>query len=98
MKANSDFLERVRRVRDKIAVQYLDSPGVSLIDIGYALKDGLRSNQIVVRVHVRKKWMVAGKHKQVRFPDQVDGIPVIIVPGNYQFRNNTSNSADESHK
>ena len=82
---NSEFWNRARRARDKLVDQFLDHPDVSLIDIGYApAAPGESTEEVVLRVHVREHWLKAKSEERAAFPEQVDGIPVIVMPGDYQ--------------
>ena len=83
---DAEFMNRARRARDKLVDQFLDHPEVSLIDIGHAPKEqGGKTDQLVLRIHVRESWTKARPKDRVAFPDQVDGIPVVVIPGDYQI-------------
>jgi len=92
---NSEFWNRAHRARDKLVDQFLDHPDVSLIDIGYAPKPDTKTEEITLRIHVRGRWMEAMPDKRIAFPDQVDGIPVIVIPGDYQLDTNSSGADEE---
>ena len=81
---DAEILRRARRARDELVDRYLDHPDVSLIDVGYAPepREG-DAEQVVLRVHVRKRWMNARPDERVTFPEQVDGIPVVVMFGEY---------------
>jgi hypothetical protein len=80
------FWARTRRARDKLAQQLLGHPAVSLIDIGYPIEQGqVQTNQIVLRVHVHASWAAARAEDRPIIPAQVDGIPVVVLPGDYQI-------------
>jgi hypothetical protein len=68
---------RARQARDQLAQQLLQHPDVSLIDIGLDPQDA--SEMPVLRVHVRGTT-VAGP----TVPDNVDGIPVRVILGDYK--------------
>ena len=80
---NSEFWNRARRARDKLADQFLDHPDVSLIDIGYDpdREGGGNEERIVLRVHVRRPLT----REQVGLPAQIDGIPVRVLVGDYRL-------------
>jgi hypothetical protein len=80
---NSEFWDRARRARDKLAEQFLDLPDVSLIDIGYdPVQEGEgNAEHIVLRVHVRRPLT----REEVGLPAQVDGIPVRTLVGDYRL-------------
>ncbi len=77
---NEEWWARARRARDKLAAQVLSHPNVSLIDIG---KDDTGvSDTPVLRVHVRQ-----GDVPSLKVPEEVDGIPVRVIRGDYRLEN-----------
>ena len=77
---NPEFWAKAREVRDKIASRLQSHPQVSLIDIGYDPNEGESSDRIVVRVHVRQPV----NPKALGLDDEIDGIPVRVVVGDYR--------------
>ncbi len=73
-----------RRAQDELVQQFLDHPDVTLIDIGYLGKENSTSEQIALRIHVRERWFQAKPEERIAFPEQVNGIPVVVIPGEYQ--------------
>jgi len=92
--ADSEFWSRARRARDKLVDQFINHPDVSLIDIGYAPERGETTEEIALRIHVREHWVKAKPEERVAFPKQVDGIPVVVMLGEYQLETD-SPAADE---
>ncbi len=83
---NPEFWNRARRARDKLLGQFLDHPDVSLIDIGYAPADqGEGTEEVVLRIRVRERWIEAKPEERIAFPEQVDGIPVVVMSGDYRL-------------
>lgn len=82
---DSEFWHRARAARDKLAVEVLHRPEVSLIDIGYVYEHGRRTDQIALRIHVREEWMKAKPEDRTAFPVEVDGIPVSVMGGAYRL-------------
>jgi hypothetical protein len=78
---DSDQMSRARRARDKLLVRFEHHPDVSLIDIGYAPQTGQETEQIALRIHVRKRWMEAKPEERTHFPQQVDGFRVVVTLG-----------------
>ena len=74
----SQYWDKVYHVQAKLIRQFLNHnyPDVSLIDIGYAPDQGTGTELIVVRIHVMK----ADVETWTTFPEQVDGVPVRVVP------------------
>ena len=75
--------ERARRGRDQLVAQFLSHPDVTLIDIG--LDPQHHSRMPVLRIHVRRTGAALPK-----VLDDVEGIPVRIVYGNYQLQSEES--------
>jgi len=73
---NDEVMAVGKQARDKLAAQFTNHPVVSLIDIGY---DQESSPQIVLRVHIRRSITKAA----LGIPDEIDGIPVCLVIGDY---------------
>ena len=83
---NSKLWNVIRRARDKLSAQFLDHPDVSLIDIGYApVSQAESAEAVVLRIHVQEKWLKEKPEERVVFPEQMDGIPIIVMPGDYRF-------------
>ena len=82
---DSEFWARARRARDKLAAQFLDHPDVTLVGIGYGPQCGDETEEVVLRIHVRERWMKAQPEERVVFPEQVDGIPVTVMVGEYRL-------------
>jgi len=85
-KHDAKFWNKARRARDKLVKQYIHYPDVSLIDIGYAPEQSEGAKIIALRIHVREGWMQALPQERVGFPADIDGIPVVVIPGDYNFK------------
>jgi hypothetical protein len=79
----SSFWETARKAQNKLVQQYLIHPDVTMIDIGY-LDAADNTEQIALRIHVRGQWFDSPPEQRITFPDQVDGIPVAVVRGEYR--------------
>jgi hypothetical protein len=80
---DSEFWTKARRARDTLIDRFIHLPDVSGIDIGYGPDRGEDAEEIVLRIHVRERWMKANPETRVTFPEQVDGIPVVVMLGEY---------------
>jgi hypothetical protein len=78
---DSTLWVQARRARDKVAEQYINHPDVILIDIGYEPED---SEEVVLRIHIRQRRLLAEPEEHTTFPQQVDGFPIRIIPGEYR--------------
>ncbi len=68
-------LQRVRKARQALAARLLGDPTVRMIDIGKA------GGALAVRIHVDPHAPPSAK---AAFPDQVNGVPVIVVVADYR--------------
>lgn len=84
---DSKFWMRVRRARTKLEDDFIQHPDVRLIDIGYDPERGEGTKQVVLRIHVASSWMEADPDNRAAFPEEVDGIPVVAVRGDYYVDN-----------
>ncbi|GEM_PF-1273055 len=81
---NSEAWAKARRVQHKLDAQFLNHPDVTLIDIAYKHEAGKATEQPAVRIHVRADWFNAKPEDRIDFPKQVDGIAVLVIPGEYR--------------
>jgi len=81
---DADFWTEARQAQDKLVQQFLDHPDVTLIDIGYVGEENNTSGQIALRIHVRERWFKAKPEERITFPEQVSGIPVVVIRGEYK--------------
>lgn len=92
---NSEFWNRARQARNKLADRFLDHPEVSLIDIGFdPAVQGERREEVVLRIHVREKWLKSKPEARAAFPKQMDGIPIVVVPGDFRLETDAPTRGD----
>ena len=92
-----EFWKRARRAREKLVDQFIYHPDVNLIDIGYAPERTESTEEIVLRIHVRERWMKDIPEERVAFPEQVDGIPVVVMPGQFHLEKDSPAPSEESN-
>ncbi len=85
MQIDSESRAKFERARDTLVANYIFHPDVTLIDIGYPLADDRETKELVLRIHVRSRWMKSNPDQRVNFPEEVDGIPVIVMSGDYRL-------------
>jgi hypothetical protein len=64
-----------------LIARFIDHPDVIGIDIGYAPDRGEEVEELVLRVHVRERWIKASPETRVALPQQVEGISVVAILG-----------------
>jgi hypothetical protein len=69
----------LRKVRD----DWLGRPGVTAVDVGFRYRDGRRTDEIAVRVHVRSREAVERLPAAQHFPEQLGSVPVDIIEATY---------------
>lgn len=79
---SSEFWTKAYQARDKLEAQLLHQPEISLIDLGYnlGLREGESREEIVLRIHLRQPV----NRQSLDLPEEVDGIPVRLVSGDYR--------------
>ncbi len=73
-------VEKARKAREALVRQLLPNPDISLIDIGYDPEES-GSRRLVLRVHTRR----ALDAPALGIPEEVDGIPVRVLAGDYRL-------------
>ena len=71
---------------DKVREKWLNRPDVVGCDVGYSYENGVRNDEIVIRVHVHHQEDESSAHP---FPEELGGIPVIVIPATYGFADNS---------
>ena len=67
----------------KLIARFGNHPDVSMIDIGLDPADEQLPRKVVLRIHVRRRWMAAPVEQRVAFPSEIDGISVVVTLGYY---------------
>jgi len=76
-----EFWQRANQAREKLSLQLSGQPEVSLIDLGLDPNAMFGSTQIYLRVHLRH----AADIHQLAIPQEVDGMPVIVIIADYRL-------------
>ena len=85
MQIDSESRAKFERARDTLVAEYIYHPDVTLIDIGYPLADDRETKELVLRIHVRSRWIQSNPDQRGNFPEEVNGIPVIVMSGDYRL-------------
>lgn len=78
---DTEFWERARRARDRLAATWLKNPAVQLIDIGYDPQEPPGHGPVVLRVHLRS----GTRPERLGLPREIDGIPVRFIQADYRL-------------
>jgi|WetSurMetagenome_2_1015567.scaffolds.fasta_scaffold864275_2 hypothetical protein len=71
----------LHKALEKLSGEFLHHPDVSLIDIGFKNQAGRFTDEVVLRIHVRR---AIATNDNGPFPKEVDGIPVIVMVADYK--------------
>jgi hypothetical protein len=77
-----EFWAKAIQALDQLANQFLSRPEVTLIDLGKEGEKGQPAEALVLRVHVRQPVNKQG----LGLPDEVNGLPVRVVVGEYRLQ------------
>lgn len=67
----------------KVQGDWLKRPGVTAVDVGLKFKDGQLTDQIAVRVHVRRKLAPESLPPEEVFPERLGRVPVDVIEASY---------------
>jgi len=68
---------------DKVREEWMKRPGVTALDVGYEFKGGKMTDQLAIRVHVRRKLPVEALPANEVFPDKLGRFPVDVIEAVY---------------
>jgi hypothetical protein len=80
-----ELVTAAQRALTKLEAEFGRHPDVSLIDVAYQGEHGSPMRSVVLRVHVRDRWLDAEPEDRITFPGEVDGIQVVVTRGEYQL-------------
>jgi hypothetical protein len=72
-------ISKMREVRNA----WLRRPGVAAVDVGYKIKDGKLTDEVAVRVHVKRKRPLEELPEAERFPERLDEVSVDVIEADY---------------
>ena len=62
---------------------WLRRPGVTAVDVGFKIKDGELTDELAIRVHVKRKLPREAIPEYERFPEQVGAFSVDVIEAEY---------------
>ena len=68
---------------NKVRDEWLRRPEVTAVDVGFRFKDGAMTNELAIRVHVRRKLPVEALEPHMVFPESLGGIQVDVIEAEY---------------
>lgn len=76
-------MEQATAVLNAVRDDWLARDGVTAVDLGFKWSQGLMTGKLSIRVHVAQKRPEAELSDDDLFPEEVDGIPVDVLEGEY---------------
>src|SRR4051794_18924561 len=73
-------LDKIREVKKSAEKELLGKQGVTAVEVGYKIKDGKKTDEIAIRVHVKEKKDVP--QDQI-IPPEIDGIKTDVIQRKY---------------
>jgi len=86
------MLKRARTAKTNLKQILKHHPDVMGMGIGYRERNGKLNNRCCIRVHVRKKFLAHLMPPQRRLPEEIDGIPIDVIEGEYYIHDSSSPS------
>jgi hypothetical protein len=86
---DDERMDRLRAARDRLSEQLIGHAGIGLIDIGLARVRDQPAPLVALRVHVSRRWADEHSLEQAGFPKEIDGVPVVIMIGDYRPEEHT---------
>jgi hypothetical protein len=68
---------------DRVRDEWLRRPGVTAVDVGYKIKDDEITDELAIRVHVRRKLPPEALEEWERFPEQLGRFSVDVIEADY---------------
>jgi hypothetical protein len=84
MNSNYSSQSRLQEAYEKAYKAYMVRANVTGIDIGYKYINGEKTDNIVVRIHVKEKISESNLEASEILPKEIDGIPVDVIQAIYQ--------------
>ena len=68
---------------DQVREEWLKRPGVTAVDVGFKIKDGALTDQLAIRVHVRRKLPPEALPEHELFPEFLGSFSVDVIEATY---------------
>lgn len=84
MNSNNFSQAQLQQAYEKAYKAYMSREDVTGIDVGYKYTDGQKTNDVVLRIHVKQKVDEVNLEAAEIFPKQIDGVPTDVIQAVYQ--------------
>lgn len=68
---------------NKVRKNWLKRPGVTAVDVGYKIKEGRLTDELAIRVHVKRKLPPEALSEYELFPERLGGFSVDVIEVEY---------------
>lgn len=76
-------LKAAREELAKVRKSLLKTPGVTAVDVGYKIKEGQVTDDLAIRVHVRRKLPREAIPEGELLPERIGSFPVDVIEAEY---------------
>src|SRR5260370_22290689 len=77
-------IDEITKIKAQAEDDLLKRPGVTAVDVGYKYVDGVKANEIAIRVHVEKKKKDVPKAELI--PKEIDGVKTDVLERTYELQ------------
>ena len=82
-KMSQKYVDEAIAELDKVRDEWMKREGVTALDVGFKFKDGKMTNQLAIRVHVRRKLSPESLPVEQLFPVSLGRFPVDVIEAEY---------------
>ena len=68
---------------DQVREEWLKRPGVTAVDVGFKIKDGVLTDELAIRVHVSRKLPPEALPEHELFPESLGRFSVDVIEATY---------------
>lgn len=91
-------LKKALQVKEKVAEGLMKDPNITGVGAGFRTMRGRRTDQICIRVYVRKKLPKTQLRSDEILPRTIDGIPVDVVEGFFEVHHGGNHPTPAEHQ
>jgi hypothetical protein len=92
------ILSKALEVKNTIASQLMANPNVTGVGVGYKIVKGKRTEEVCIRVYVRKKLPKQELRPEEILPESIEGIPVDVIESRPELLQGGSEPPVEEHR
>ena len=82
-KIPQEEIDKAIATLDEVREDWMKRNGVTAVDVGFRFVDGIMTDQIAIRVHVKRKLPIDLLEPEEVFPEKLGDFPVDIIEAEY---------------